>query len=664
MATNYNHIVLHFDQAEQPKFTENKGKGYIEFGKENNYPSYLIDLYNESSKHGSIIKGKCNYIYGKGFENAGQANSLGDSWNKVMKRAIIDDETFGGYYLQIVCDRLGNVADVFNIPFHKVRVSNGLDKFHVKNDWSDNREVARVYDSFNYAKPTGTSVLYIHQDNSKFEYYPIPSYYQGLNYIESDIQVGRHILGNAKKGFVGSTLINLNNGEPIGEENKGEVENRLLKKFTGADGKRVVIMFNKSKENGAEILPLGQSMLTKEDFTNINSLITQEIFSAHQVTSPMLFGIKVEGQLGGRTELRDAYEIFNNTYVNERQQEHEAIFTKLRNLKGDAGDFKIIPVEPLKFEFSEAIVSANLTKDEIREIMGKDPLQPGQATSDGTTAAAPVTQADQQSSESIKNLTGRQYQNVMRIARQFGNGKLTKEQATLMLKNGFGFTDDDVNTFLGIDDDPLTDDEIQQFIVDVELSEALMFEKFGESRDKFEILSSKPEMDVQYFAEVKGITTLQANIIDLIRKDKRITPHVIAKTLKQDTNVIQRVMNDLVDAGYIKPSIEKIGQDHIAVNTVTKPLSLIPGDDATVTEILIRYSYEGPKDDKNRPFCAKMLQLDKLYSRSDIEQLSVALGYSVFDRRGGWLTMKDGTHRPYCRHRWVSNVVLRKKDKK
>jgi len=147
------------------------------------------------------------------------------------------------------------------------------------------------------------------------------------------VQVSRHILGNAKDGFVATTAINLNNGEP-NEEQKEQVEKDIKKKFTGSEGDRVLLFFNKSKDTAAEVIPLSQTMLTKEDFTNINNLIQQEIFAGHQITSPMLFGIKTEGQLGGSSEIRDSYEIFNNTYVNERQQQHEEVFNKLLSFKG------------------------------------------------------------------------------------------------------------------------------------------------------------------------------------------------------------------------------------------------------------------------------------------------------------------------------------------
>lgn len=667
---NYKHIVLQFDQAEQPKFREVKGKGYVEFGKDNNYPKYLLGLFNESPKHGAIVKGKCNYIYGKGFENAGTANTR-DTWNDVMKKCIKDDELYRGYYLQIIWNRAKKVSEVYHLEFHKVRVSKDLLTFYVKNDWSDFKEKAREYKAFDVNNPVGSQIMYIKEYNPSSEIYPYPSYFQGLNYIESDIEVSRHILGNAKQGWVGSKLINLNNGDPIGEENKGEVERGLLNKFTGESGKRVVIMFNKSKENSADIQDLGTTMLTKEDFTNINNLITQEVFASHQITSPVLFGIKSDGQLGARNEIRDAYQIFNNTYVQARQQELESVFTYLRNLKGEAGEFKIQPVEPLNFEFSEAIMAQNLTQDEIRELMGREPLQQGQVTSDGAVAVKNEIQVEAPtytSNDNLKNLSGRQYQNVMRIVRQFTSGKLTKAQASLMLKNGFGFTDQDVNDFLGIDDNPLTHDEIQKFSMtnDDRLIEA--FGNHGESPDNFIIIDKKKVSEVaeyesyESFEDISSLNQLQANILDLISKDKRITPEVIASTLKASKSDVEQTIQDLVDNDYLKQSQSKIGTDIIIERELTAPISELQGKNPSkkVTEILIRYSYEGPQDSRNRPFCARLMKLNRFYSRSDIESISMVMGYSVWDRRGGWFTEPDGSHRPYCRHEWRANLVKRK----
>ena len=422
-----------------------------------------------------------------------------------------------------------------------------------------------------------------------------------------------------------------------------------------------MIAFNPSKENAVDIVDLGQTNLTKEDFTNVNNLIQQEIFSCHQVTSPMLFGIKTEGQLGGRSEIRDAYQIFQNTYVNERQQQHEVTFNKLMKLAGIVGEFEIVPVEPLSFEFSEAIMSANMTRDEIREKLG---LAPDSVAPQGgnipPTGSEPIAAAN----DSIKNLSGRQYQNVMRIVRQFGSGKINKQQAALMLKSGFGFSDSDVNTFLGVDDDPLTEEAFADMQDDLLLSE---FSACGDDCNEFEVIETHEAKNFEQFADAE-IDTLKANVLDLISKNKLITPENLGTILNKSVEEINVTIEALKAEGYLKI----IGRDLSILNpkykpqesVLTKPLRKIAGGDkATTTEVLLRYTYAGPKDDKNRPFCARLLQLaeTKLWSRSDIENISERLGYSVFDRRGGWFTQPNGVHRPYCRHRWQVKIVTRKK---
>jgi hypothetical protein len=655
----YHLVKIEFDQAQQPKFEEKKGKNYVEFGARNNYSNYLIELFGESPKHGAIVKGKVNYIYGKGFEDIQKnANTQGETWNQILKRSVLDDELHGGYYLQVIYNTLGNIADIYHIEFQKVRASKDLSKFYIKDDWtlSDFKEQAREYNAFDPSNPTGAQILFVKQYNPKSDVYPLPSYFQGLNYIESDIQVSRHILGNAKHNFVATKLINFNNGLPQ-EEEQAEVERDLKNKFSNSEGDRVVIAFNPSKENAIDIVDLGETSLTKEDFTNVNNLIQQEIFASHQVTSPSLFGIKTEGQLGGRSEIRDAYQIFANTYVNERQQAHEEIFSKLMNLAGIPGEHTITPVEPLGFEFSENVMSANMTRDEIREKLG---LKPENAPTTPGGASQPIAAAN----DSIKNLSGRQYQNVMRIVRQFGNGKINKQQAALMLKSGFGFSDADVDTFLGIDDDPATEEAFADMQDDLLLN---MFGACGDDVNAFDVVSTHEAKNFEQFADVE-IDTLKANILDLISKDKRITPEVMATVLKRDLAVINTTLEALKLEGYL--TVEGTVMNILSPKykpqerALVEPLKdILGGNKSTTTEVLLRYTYAGPKDDKNRPFCARLLQLaeTKLWSRVDIENISERLGYSVWDRRGGWFTQPNGTHRPYCRHRWQVKIVTRKK---
>ena len=418
-------------------------------------------------------------------------------------------------------------------------------------------------------------------------------------------------------------------------------------------------MFNKSKDNSAEILPLSSTMLTKEDFTNVNNLIQQEIFACHQVTSPSLFGIKTEGQLGGSTEIRDAYKIFANTYVNERQQAIEEVFNQLFNYVGIKGEYELIPVEPLSFEFSESVMAANMTREEIREKLG---LASEVVTNPSINVTNPTEQPIAAANDSIKNLTGRQYQNVMRIVRQFTNGKLSKEQAALMLKNGFAFTDSDVNTFLGLDTEQFSEEERETELLE-------MFAEFGENLSDYEVLSEKSAREFNYFAEVKQLSQLEADILGYIKKDKRISSEGLAEVLKADVKVVEAALQSLVDNKILDVKEVKIGKDKIIerVRTnveadVPKPKNLL----SIAYKYSLRSTLEALGEKKliatSRPFCVKMIQLSEtqLWSRARIEQMSARLGYSVFDRVGGFWN-NDGEIETQCRHEWRALIIQKKK---
>ena len=652
--SNYEIVEVKFAQAPQPKYYERAGEGSrVDFGENNAYPSFLNTLYRESPKHGAIIKGKATYIFGSGLTDlSGVRCNEFETWNDVLKKCILDDEKYGGYALQIVWDKIGSkIASVYHLKFHKVRTNYDNSKFWVKDEWDVNRQSPltaqekkkeRCYDAFNHSDRKGTQILYVKQDGDNNDVYPLPSYIQAINYIDADRLISQHILGMAKDGFVASKLINFNNGEP-GPAAKKEIEKAITKKFTGADGKRFMLSFNKNAESQVQVTDLGTTQLTKEDFTNINNLVQQEIYAAHQITSPMLFGIKTEGQLGGRSELRDAYEIFKNTYVNERQRAHEEVFNGILSLSGLPGDRKIVPVEPIGIDITESMItSLNLPKKYFLDKLGINVEDyPELAAPSGTVQTGMVNDV-------LRKMSAREFQQMQRVIRDYMRGKITRQMATTMLKTSYGLSDTEVIDFIGEESELQFSDEnlIHHFAIEGESRQnfiVIKTEQFDRNKDLFPL----------QFAEQVELSKLEANILNLISKDKRITAEVIATVTKQSVELITELITKLTDAGYIKTN----GDEKI----LAKPVKEITDTKPSTTQILIRYSYEGPQDDRNRPFCAKLLELDKFYSREDIEKISERVGYSVWDRRGGWWTQPDGTHSPSCRHRWQTNVVLRKK---
>jgi hypothetical protein len=77
---------------------------------------------------------------------------------------------------------------------------------------------------------------------------------------------------------------------------------------------RFITTFSNGKELAPDIKAIETSNLDKQLIT-LAELCDKKILSGHQLTSPLLVGISVSGQLGGNTELQIAYQIFDNVII-------------------------------------------------------------------------------------------------------------------------------------------------------------------------------------------------------------------------------------------------------------------------------------------------------------------------------------------------------------
>jgi len=594
--------VLSFAEARQPEFKEKRGEGYVQYGDRNDYPIYLVELFNKSAKHNAIVKSKVHYITGNGWKGNDQAETFikkvnrMESLDDLTRKVSLDTELFGGYYLEIIWSVTGQLAEIWHLDYTKVRTNKDNTQFWYKEDWTARDEKPLIYTAFNPNNATGKQILYVKEYRPNMGIYSLPGYFGALNYIESDIEISKHVLGNAQTGFSASKLITLPNGEPSDEE-KRNIEKRFTNRFSGSDGKKFILAFVNDSARKPIIDDLGASDITKEDFNRVDTLIQTNIFSGHQITTPSIFGIAEPGKLGARSEMRDGYEIFKNTYVNSKQMHLEGVFNMLAKYRGVAEpELTIIPTEPIGFEFTENLLKEIAPKEWLLEKAGID------------------------------------------------MSKYQAPEDTVRVVQKAQFADD-----------------------------FSAFYDFGEAKDGFNIWKQKTrfndDSEYQMFADV---SQLQANVLDLIAKDKRITPDVLAETLDQNPDTISMVIADLIDKGYIESKEYTIGEgideNTIIEHTLTASIgSILKKVQPQTKELLIRYSYEwktgfSNKDKKtSRPFCVALLDANKMYSRSEIESISARLGYSVWDRKGGWYTV-PGTneHEASCRHQWVSNIVTRK----
>lgn len=629
--TNINTTVigLKFLEVELPKYRRVSSKPWIPLGVQDDWAKKLLKFRRESAKHNAIINGKVKYILGGGVDMEtpcpeGEAfvssvNRTGEPLNELLKKSVDDCETFGGFYWHIITDVLGRITDIIHIEFARIRRSSDRQMFFFKHDWEDYKEKAKEFPAFNPRKKGAQSAIYYFDEyRPGCVYYPEPGYIGGINWIGADCELGKHTYTNSKAGFSASKMLNFFNGEPE-ERAKRKLEDRIHKKYTGADGKKIFINFNNTNATAPSVLDLGASDLTKEDFSAVNNLICDNIYAGHEITSPILFGIKEAGQLGGTTELRNAFEIFNNTYAANKRKQYEYVVNKFAELKQIPTKFKIKPIEPIGYDLSNQLGA--MPVEWIAEKLGVDlekyPLAPG---APGATVATEGMAGETTVNDHLKNLTGRQRANMDRIIRKFTKGEYTRERAAWELKSSLGLSDEDVNTVLGAPQafkaDGFTEEEVAE-----------MFAEAGSELDGWEVLRSET------FGEENGYD------LDVMEMAMRLS---FAEEQDNETAV---------------------------ADTQPKRPGRQPARRIKLPEVRVLYSYEkspeasGPAilpNGRTRPFCAKMVTLNRLYSRVEIEAISQRLGYNVWTRRGGFWNKGNGVISPSCRHVWKMNLVVKK----
>lgn len=646
-------VSISFADNRIPEFKETRGADYIQFGEGDDFPVKTLMLYNKSAKHNAIINGKVNYINGKGLKHDQENNLRADIFlsqmSKIDGQTIKDIEIFGGFAWEVIPNKAGGYI-AYHIDFNSIRSNTDNTVFFYKKDWSDRAEEKKPYPAFS-SKLDVPSIFYFKEYRPGLKTYPLPGYIASFNYIEADIEVSKHTLTNAQTGFSASKFINFYNGEPT-EENKRDITRRFEIISTGSEGKKILIGFNNDPARRPTIDDLGQSDLTKEDFSNVDNLITNNIFSGAQITHPLLFGIQQEGKLGGATELRTAYEIFKNTYVSGKQRQFEKIINYFAKVNGIEAKFELQDVDPVGVEITAELINENLSREEIRARIGYEEIEiegastisrainslsplvankvlesmtideirtlaglspkPGGTAIPALDGVVPIKGeqlAGQSVNENVKNLSAKQHQQLARIIRQYGKEQLTRMQASILLKTGLGFTEDEINGLLG--DDPT----IQKFNTDDEDELFTYFEIHGESRDTFDILRSK---EATFDADDECFELAQAfrEVETAPAGGKTVAP---------------------------PPTKTKIA----------------------IPQFLIRYSYEVRPGEgaellpTSRPFCVRMIGLDRFYSRTDIQKFSGIFGYNVFERVGGYWN-DDGVIKKHCRHFWKSNIVVKR----
>ena len=408
-----NLIKIEFENNKVPAFVEpRKGsqQKWVFYGENNDYPQFLTTLFNRSAKHNAICTDKQLYIKGQGWtfdatgiegESEAQLRAFIDNpnpyetLNDLLAKTALDELWYGGFYLKGVCDKTGQLAELYHVDYSRVRSNEHNSEFYISDFWvntdgsykanlkPDEYETLPAYDP---SKKQKVYIFYYKSYRPGLKTYTLPEYIGAVPAIITDAEIANFHRAEIQNGFKGSKMIVFKNGVPSSDEMK-KTERQLKAKFTPTDAAgSLVVDFVDDPNRVPDVLTLNGDDFDKR-YEALNKTIQEEIFVGHKVVSPMLFGVRVEGQLGGRNEMIDAFHLFQNKYISPKQEIQEKIYNIFAPVKGK---LQIKKVEPVMASVGETILLDLLTQDEMREIIGRKPLEQGQLTVNQSKTAQPA----------------------------------------------------------------------------------------------------------------------------------------------------------------------------------------------------------------------------------------------------------------------------------
>ena len=558
--------------------------GFVKWGKKNDYPFFLVELYNGSAYHQGIIKNKTHYIAGGGLEIvSGLIQPFIDNrWsdfdmNEIAERLAFDQELFGGMAVKGTWNKEQTKVVMWeHIPIDMIRTSLDERTYYISDDWtalnqSPEKTNLRILPAYDKDNRTGSFILYYKEPHLKgrkeLGVYPKPSYYGGITAIQTDVDISKFHMYELQNGFKSGTLINFPSGYPETTEELNRIKADVKGRSQSVeDAGEIILTFSNGKEETPTVLSLNGNNLDQRYLATEKS-VQQNILVAHAITSPQLFGVRQEGSFNS-AESMDLFNIFKATYVNSKQKRLEWMLNLMVELGGYVGKVKLHDVEPFP--------------------------KPQPAPT-----PTPIVQ-------SCHN-------------------------------NNFSH------------------DEIK------------VFEQFGESQDKFIVIHSEPiawdtpRADVfarseQLFDKVGEISAVltgaDKDVLKLLADGE--SSDAIAKALNTSIEDVAKRIQVIRDLNLLTKGgeVNSLGND--VIDNIEIPAS----------RFQVRYSYRTRPNvpdpiTQSRAFCVKLLELNRSYSREDIDNISNRVDRDVWKYRGGWYTNPEtGATTPFCRHEWIQQLVI------
>ena len=145
--------LIQLNQYQERSYAETASReGFVNYGADNLFPQYLVDLFHSSATHNALSTTIAMMIFGEGFDASSLEGRLAfDKWNlnDELRKACLDFKIQGGFALEInwSLDRT-TIANVSHLPFENIRSGfvnedEIVETYYYSKDWSKKQEEQR-----------------------------------------------------------------------------------------------------------------------------------------------------------------------------------------------------------------------------------------------------------------------------------------------------------------------------------------------------------------------------------------------------------------------------------------------------------------------------------------------------------------------------------------
>ena len=342
---------------------EIRGQDYIQYGDKNIYPQYLHDLYSTVSIIHSIINGISDFVGGENIiinkqQFQDRINDNNETIEDIVKQIAIDISLYGGFALNILRNKFGEIAAIYNLDFRNIRSDKKNTVFYYSDDWtrSYGRVKTTVYPKYTIDGKEPSSIFYYKID--KYNTYPSPTWAGAVISAECLKHISEFHLNSLYNGLSSDFIINLNQGIP-GDNIKAEIEENIEDKFTGFNNaSRVMVSFNPDYEHRTIIEPIPQNNFI-DKYNSLYQTSIKDIFTSFRC-SPAIFGLPSENTGFNDNDIEQSFKIMNTTVILPLQKTIKRCFEQI------FGEKEIISITPLNISFKEIETNDDSTNMNVK----------------------------------------------------------------------------------------------------------------------------------------------------------------------------------------------------------------------------------------------------------------------------------------------------------